>query len=629
MGEAIDASPSPFTLYDQNFRLIYANETSRKIWPELHEAFARGEGLQRAARIAAEALFSDAPEETINKATRYVIHQFDTEDPHDMMGPDGTWLKVTHKKLHDRAVVGVGVDITDLKVHEKELQDAQKALSDLIEVLGSAVLVVDKDGLVTMFNTAYFEYCQSVGFEPEIGMTEKDLAWNFIVNERYPVPREEFDSWFEKFFNSRFNNDKVLEEEFSLTDGRHILRHQHYLKGVGNVITITDVTEIKNAQLKAEAAERSKSEFLANMSHEIRTPMNGVMGMAQLLSKCDLGENEKQLVELIRRSGQALMTVINDILDFSRIEAGRVVLENESFSLRDCVTDVAALLMLAAAEKDVELSVNIDPVLPKLFVGDVGRVRQVITNIMGNAVKFTSSGTVRIDISGQFSNGTHNLLMSIKDTGIGISEDKLDYIFDKFQQADSSTTRKYEGTGLGLSIAKRLVNLMGGDIMVDSELGKGSRFDIRLPLRSAGDLFRDSKILIIVEDQERCRRLAEKYSKLGGRVIPISIFNQALHALDIAKDRGIAFNNILYDAKFDVSEEQELLNKLRERTAQDQIAVTILDRAENQELIKRWRASDLKIALAKTLDPEELYALLYPEAKFNIDNLFQLTQAKL
>lgn len=481
LGEAIDNSPSPLTLYDQNFHLIYANATSRNTWPELHQAFSNGAGLHKAARAAAAALFPDGSEETLEKATAYVVSQFESEEPHDMMAPDGRWMKVTHNRLHDRAIVGVGVDITDLKRREKELERAQQAQNDLIEVLGNSVLVVDENGIVTMFNSAYRSYCLTVGFEPHIGMTEKELTWQFIEKERFPVPKDEFDDWFEEFYKARFNSEKILEEEFSLTDGRHILRHQQYVKGVGNVITITDVTDIKNAQLKAEAAEQSKSEFLANMSHEIRTPMNGVLGMAHLLSRSNLGENEQQLVQLIQRSGNALMTVINDILDFSKIEAGHVVLDNSEFDVRESLRDVLALLTLTAAQKDVHLSASFQSNTPRMFEGDAGRFRQIMTNILGNAVKFTEAGSVKVQVRSASGGG---LMITVKDTGIGIPEDKINEIFRKFEQADGGSTRKYEGTGLGLSIALRLTKLMGGDIMVDSVLGEGSRFDIRLPLKA-------------------------------------------------------------------------------------------------------------------------------------------------
>ena len=481
LGEAIDSSPSPLTLYDQDFRIIYANESSRLTWPELHEAFARGEGLAKAAIAASRVLFPDAPEETIKKASQYVVEQFQSSEPHDMMAPDGRWMKVSHHRMQDGVIAGVAVDISKLKRREKELEKAKKAQEDLIEVLGSGIMVVDDAGFVTNYNTAFVGYCRDFNVPIQRGVHIRDLLRQWVGNTGFSLGQQNFDSWFDALFAARFNKEETYEESFGLNDGRHILCNQQYRRHVGNVITITDVTEIKNAQLKAEAAEASKSEFLANMSHEIRTPMNGVMGMAHLLSRCNLGDNEQKLVSLIQRSGAALMTVINDILDFSRIEAGHVILDRREFDLHESIRDVLALLALSAAEKDVELSVDFAEGMPNMFLGDAGRFRQIMTNLLGNAVKFTEQGSVRVFVR-QMQTG---LMITVKDTGIGIPADKLEAIFNKFQQADVGTTRKYEGTGLGLSIAKRLVNLMGGKIMVDSEVGKGSRFDIQLPLRPA------------------------------------------------------------------------------------------------------------------------------------------------
>ena len=332
LGEAIDSSPSPLTLYDNNYNIIYANETSRKLWPELHAELSKGMGLEAAAYQAACVLFPDAPAEIIKAATDYAIFTFNSSDAHEMRASDNRWMRITHHRIADRAVAGIGVDITDLKSNEEDLKEAKNAQESLIEVLEHCLLVIDDDGLVTLFNPAYEKYCRSFGFEIKIGMHAKDLTENFIKSDQIDIGDIEFEPWFKDFYKTRFCSDEAWEEEFSLSDGRHILRHHNYRKAVGNIITLTDITEIKNAQLKAESAEKSKSEFLANMSHEIRTPMNGIMGMAQLLELSDLNAKEHNFVKIIQRSSEALLTIINDILDFTKIEAGNVVLESEPFT---------------------------------------------------------------------------------------------------------------------------------------------------------------------------------------------------------------------------------------------------------------------------------------------------------
>ncbi|WP_299870409.1 response regulator [uncultured Hoeflea sp.] len=259
---------------------------------------------------------------------------------------------------------------------------------------------------------------------------------------------------------------------------------------------LQDKTRETNAALvKAKAADRAKSEFLATMSHEIRTPMNGVLGMAELLTRTELDTRQRTFTDIILKSGNALLEIINDILDFSKIDAGQMVLCPKSFNLVDTTEDVATLMSSRVVEKDIELVVRIAPGLPDRLIGDPGRIRQVLTNLVGNAVKFTEQGHVMVEITwrdaeslqqqaGDDSEPARRLAISfaVRDTGIGIPEDKIEAVFDKFSQVDGSSTRKHEGTGLGLAIATRLVDLMGGRIKVESALGEGSTFSFEIEM---------------------------------------------------------------------------------------------------------------------------------------------------
>ncbi|MCZ4289767.1 hybrid sensor histidine kinase/response regulator [Hoeflea alexandrii] len=245
--------------------------------------------------------------------------------------------------------------------------------------------------------------------------------------------------------------------------------------------------DIDAALTKAKMGDRAKSEFLATMSHEIRTPMNGVLGMAELLTRTELDTRQRTFTDVILKSGNALLEIINDILDFSKIDAGQLTLSPKPFNLIDTTEDVATLMSSRVVEKDIELVVRIAPGLPDKLIGDPGRIRQVLTNLVGNAVKFTDHGHVMVEINWRQVepvNAMDRLAITIdvRDTGIGIPADKQATIFEKFSQVDGSSTRKHEGTGLGLAIATRLVELMGGKIELESEVGVGSSFSFTIEM---------------------------------------------------------------------------------------------------------------------------------------------------
>jgi len=369
----------------------------------------------------------------------------------------------------------------------------ERRLWDSINTIRDGFAVFNDRQELVIANQAYLHPFSGYG-EVQPGVSYERLAEILAFDGLVELGDDSPRAWVDAAI-ARWAQDPIPSADIRFANGGTARLMDRRARGGDYVSLVRDTTaitrheaELRDARLRAEAASRAKSAFLANMSHEIRTPMNGVVGMAELLTDTALSDEQRLYAETIRSSGEALLNIINDVLDFSKIEADKLTLHPEPFDLERCIHEVLILLQAGARKRRIDLILDYDLFLPTRFLADPGRMRQVLTNLVGNAVKFTEAGHVLIRVVGvDAGEGRSQVNVTVEDTGIGIPRDQQDRIFAEFSQVDDQANRRFEGTGLGLTITRRLIEMMSGRIWVDSEPGQGSCFGFSLTLPVADD----------------------------------------------------------------------------------------------------------------------------------------------
>ena len=625
--EAIESIPQGFSLYDPDDRLVLCNSKYGELLHSGADASVEpGISFEAIIRRAAESGHIQEARDHIDEwvTGRIESHRNPTETLLQRR-PDGRWIQVNERKTEDGGTVAVYADISELKQAEEAVRQSEELLATVLDHLPAPVYLRDRDGCFTLVNRTY----------EEVYRVKKDDLRGKTVHEIYPKHQaEEYAAQDRDVVESR----EVMEYEIAVpdADGKHtfavlrfpIVGASGELVGVGGVDH--DITERKLAEEQmriakeeAEAASEAKSTFLATMSHEIRTPMNGVIGMTSLLLNTELSSEQREYTEVVRRSSDHLLTIINDILDFSKIEAGKLEVEHQAFDLRDCLESALDLLTAKATEKGLNLAYLAKEEVPAAIKGDVTRLRQILVNLLGNAVKFTEAGDIvlsveaeRIEAPIQGSDSPYyELRFALTDTGIGIPSEKMDRLFQSFSQIDAAISRRHGGTGLGLAISNRLCEMMGGTMWVESEVGKGTTFHFTIQAESVPAPARDylheiepeleGKRLLIVDDNPTNRVILTVQSRAWGMgPRPTASPTEALEWIR----RGDPFDVAILDMHMPEMDGESLAAEIQAERAADALPLLMLTSIGNPDS----GAGDVEFAafLTKPIKPSQLFDVL-------------------
>ncbi|MCO8120377.1 PAS domain-containing protein [Stieleria sp. TO1_6] len=547
-----------------------------------------------------------------------------------------TWCSTTKVPLRNQSgeivgTFGISRDVSEQKLAEQELSRERDLLKTIINNVPDLIYVKDRAGRFITANAALVELLGLQSADEILGKTDYDfspaeLACNYVTDDQNVMRTGQ--PLFDREESHRGDEESALcllttKVPLRSSDGEII-----GVVGIGH-----DITERKKFEKEmiaateiADKANRAKSDFLANMSHEIRTPMNAIIGMTDLVLETRLDANQRNFLSMVQESGEALLSVINDILDFSKIEAGKLEIDCQTFDLRESLGDTMKTLGLKAHSKGLELAFRVDPACPHYVVGDSGRIRQIMINLVGNAVKFTERGEVFVQVELlSLTDDDVGLEISVRDTGVGIPEDRCKAIFEEFEQADTSVTRRFGGTGLGLAISSRLVELMDGSIAVESEVGEGSKFIVSIHLKPApegtetlatnGTVFVGGSKVMVVDDNTTNRKILQEMLTNWGMVPVLARSGEdALDLLRKAEGEDEPCKLIISDVHMPEMSGYEFIEQVRGDAGISETPIIILtsgtrdndqslqDRLDiSERLLKPVKQSELFDAIVRTL----------------------------